>query len=97
MSADGYVGVGGSLDLDPRVHFVAETERAAYYRAGVYDRYTGDGWVRTTDVGAATDPSRPASACASESPPSARWTCCRRSPSRSPSRASTRTSRTAAC
>ncbi len=54
VSADGYVGVGGSLDLDPRVQFVVEAERASYYRAGVYDRYTGDGWVRTADVGSAT-------------------------------------------
>jgi transglutaminase-like putative cysteine protease len=57
VSADGYVGVGGSLDLDPRVQFVVESERASYYRAGVYDRYTGDGWVRTADVGSATTPS----------------------------------------
>jgi len=56
VSADGYVGVGGSLELDPTVQFVVETERAAYYRAGVYDRYTGDGWVRTADVGSATPP-----------------------------------------
>jgi len=56
VSADGYVGVGGSLDLDPRVQFVVESERAAYYRAGVYDRYTGDGWARTADVGSATLP-----------------------------------------
>ena len=54
VSADSYVGVGGSLDLDPRVQFVVESEHASYYRAGVYDRYTGDGWVRTADVGSAT-------------------------------------------
>ncbi|MFB6072859.1 MAG: transglutaminase domain-containing protein [Halobacterium sp.] len=51
VSADSYMAVGGSLRLDPKVQFVVETERASYYRAGVYDRFTGTGWVRTADVG----------------------------------------------
>nr|WP_279587155.1 transglutaminase domain-containing protein [Halobacterium sp. R2-5] len=50
LSEDGYVGVGGSLELDPQVQFVVESEQETYYRTGVYDRYTGDGWVRTADV-----------------------------------------------
>nr|WP_272931354.1 transglutaminase domain-containing protein [Halobacterium noricense] len=56
VSADSYVGVGGSLDLDPRVQFVVEADSSSYYRAGVYDRYTGEGWVRTADVGSAPLP-----------------------------------------
>ncbi|WP_232700381.1 transglutaminase TgpA family protein [Halobacterium wangiae] len=51
VSADGYVGVGGSLRLDPKVQFVVESEKPSYYRAAVYDRFTGNGWVQTGDVG----------------------------------------------
>lgn len=39
--------VVGSVDLQPEVRFVVESERRAYWRVGAYDRYTGDGWVRT--------------------------------------------------
>ncbi|WP_232687068.1 transglutaminase TgpA family protein [Halobacterium zhouii] len=53
VSADGYVGVGGSIRLSPKVHFVVESDAASYWRAGVYDRFTGDGWVRTSGVGTA--------------------------------------------
>ncbi|WP_336035327.1 transglutaminaseTgpA domain-containing protein [Halobacterium yunchengense] len=56
VSAEGYVGVGGSLRLDPEVHFVVESNRETYYRAAVYDRFTGDGWVQTGDVGSAETP-----------------------------------------
>ncbi|QDX40026.1 transglutaminase domain-containing protein [Salarchaeum sp. JOR-1] len=42
------VGVGGSITLSPKVQFVVESEQAAYWRAGVYDRFTGQGWVRAT-------------------------------------------------
>jgi len=51
VSAEGYVGVGGSLRLDPKVQFVVESEHPSYYRAAVYDRFTGNGWVQTADVG----------------------------------------------
>ncbi|AHG02699.1 transglutaminase [Halobacterium sp. DL1] len=50
VSADGYVGVGGSLRLDPKVQFVVESDEPSYYRASVYDRFTGNGWVQTADV-----------------------------------------------
>jgi transglutaminase-like putative cysteine protease len=51
VSADSYVGVGGELRLDPQVHFVAESDQPTYYRGAVYDRFTGNGWTRTADVG----------------------------------------------
>ncbi|MFC3478073.1 transglutaminase family protein [Halobacterium litoreum] len=51
VSADGYVGVGGSLRLDPKVQFVVEADQPSYYRTAVYDRFTGTGWVQTADVG----------------------------------------------
>ncbi|MFB6268502.1 MAG: DUF3488 and DUF4129 domain-containing transglutaminase family protein [Halobacterium sp.] len=56
VSADGYVGVGGSLRLDPQVQFVVESNRESYYRVAAYDRFTGDGWVRSGDVGAIDSP-----------------------------------------
>jgi len=51
VNADSYVGVGGELRLDPTVHFVAESDEPTYYRGAVYDRYTGNGWTQTADVG----------------------------------------------
>lgn len=42
------VGVGGSITLSPKVQFVVESEQSEYWRAGVYDRFTGQGWVRAT-------------------------------------------------
>lgn len=51
VNADSYVGVGGELRLDPEVHFVAESDRPTYYRGAVYDRFTGNGWTQTADVG----------------------------------------------
>ncbi|GAA0651351.1 transglutaminase family protein [Salarchaeum japonicum] len=53
------VGVGGSITLSPKVQFVVESEQAEYWRAGVYDRFTGQGWVRATgpdDAGVLDDP-----------------------------------------
>jgi transglutaminase-like putative cysteine protease len=56
VSADGYIGVGGELRLDPQVQFVVESDRSSYYRAAVYDRFTGNGWVQTADVGTGEPP-----------------------------------------
>jgi transglutaminase-like putative cysteine protease len=39
--------VVGSVSLSPEVRFVVESNRADYWRVGAYDRYTGQGWVRT--------------------------------------------------
>ncbi|WP_339105594.1 transglutaminaseTgpA domain-containing protein [Haloterrigena salinisoli] len=41
--------IGGSVDLSPEVRFTVEAEQASYWRTGVYDRFTGDEWVRTGD------------------------------------------------
>lgn len=56
VSTGGYVGIGGSLRLEPRVQFTVNANEPSYYRAGVYDRYTGDGWVQTGDVGSLENP-----------------------------------------
>ncbi|WP_440763243.1 transglutaminaseTgpA domain-containing protein [Natronorubrum sp. DTA7] len=45
-------GIGGSVDLSPEVRFTVESERGAYWRTGVYDRFAGDEWVRTGDASA---------------------------------------------
>ncbi|ELY48995.1 transglutaminase TgpA family protein [Natronorubrum bangense] len=39
--------IGGPVELSPEVRFTVEAEQASYWRTGVYDRYTGDGWIRT--------------------------------------------------
>ncbi|WP_313693665.1 DUF3488 and transglutaminase-like domain-containing protein [Halorarum halobium] len=44
------VAVLGSIELSPDVRFVVESDRSAYWRVGSYDRYTGQGWVRTGDA-----------------------------------------------
>ena len=41
------VAVAGSIDLSPERRYVVEAEEAAYWRVGTYDRYTGEGWVRS--------------------------------------------------
>ncbi|AEN05609.1 transglutaminase domain-containing protein [halophilic archaeon DL31] len=41
------VGVVGSIRLSPAVRFTIESERESYWKVGSYDRYTGNGWVRT--------------------------------------------------
>ncbi|ELY44733.1 transglutaminase TgpA family protein [Natronorubrum tibetense] len=45
-------GIGGSVDLSPEVRFTVESERGAYWRTGVYDRFAGDEWIRTGDASA---------------------------------------------
>ena len=44
------VGIVGSIRLSPKVRFTVEAEESAYWRVGAYDRYSGDGWVRTGDT-----------------------------------------------
>ncbi|GAB3671296.1 transglutaminase family protein [Halopiger thermotolerans] len=39
--------IAGTVELSPDVRFRVESERPSYWRTGVYDRYTGDGWIRT--------------------------------------------------
>ncbi|MFB6236254.1 MAG: DUF3488 and DUF4129 domain-containing transglutaminase family protein [Halopenitus sp.] len=41
------VNIVGSVRLSPEVRFTVESTQEAYWRTGSYDRYTGDGWVRT--------------------------------------------------
>lgn len=41
------VAIAGSVELSPEVRFVVQSERPAYWRVDAYDRYTGQGWVRS--------------------------------------------------
>jgi transglutaminase-like putative cysteine protease len=41
------VNVLGAIELSPQVRFSVESEEAGYWRVGSFDRFTGDGWVRT--------------------------------------------------
>ncbi|NGM70304.1 DUF4129 domain-containing protein [Natronolimnobius sp. AArcel1] len=40
-------GISGSVELSPEVRFTVESPQESYWRTGVYDRYTGDEWVRS--------------------------------------------------
>jgi transglutaminase-like putative cysteine protease len=48
---DGEVSIQGSIDLSPQVRFRVDAEERRYWKVASYDRYTGDGWVRTASVG----------------------------------------------
>ncbi|MCU4743927.1 transglutaminaseTgpA domain-containing protein [Natronoglomus mannanivorans] len=39
--------IAGDVDLSPEVRFTVHSEEESYWRTGIYDRFTGDGWVRT--------------------------------------------------
>lgn len=41
------VTVRGSIELSPTVRFTVEADRPARWRVGAFDRYTGNGWVRS--------------------------------------------------
>jgi transglutaminase-like putative cysteine protease len=47
INSDQRVSIQGSISLSSAVRFTVESPREAYWRTGAYDRYTGDGWVRT--------------------------------------------------
>jgi transglutaminase-like putative cysteine protease len=45
------VSIVGSIRLSPTIRFTVESNEPAYWRVGAYDRYDGDGWIRTGDAG----------------------------------------------
>ncbi|MBX0322983.1 DUF3488 and transglutaminase-like domain-containing protein [Halomicroarcula sp. F13] len=47
VDADESMTVQGDITLSPTVRYTVESEEARYWRVAAYDRYTGDGWVRT--------------------------------------------------
>ncbi|WP_132057989.1 transglutaminase TgpA family protein [Halorussus amylolyticus] len=50
VSNDDRANVVGSIRLSPKVRFTVESDESAYWRVGAYDRYDGDGWIRTGDT-----------------------------------------------
>ncbi|WP_380675388.1 transglutaminase TgpA family protein [Salinigranum sp. GCM10025319] len=48
------IEVLGSIRLSPQVRYTIEADERQYWQTASYDRYTGDGWVRTGN----TDPYR---------------------------------------
>ncbi len=47
VGATGELQVVGSIELSPAARFSVTADEPRYWRSGVYDRYTGDGWRRT--------------------------------------------------
>ncbi|WP_058994013.1 DUF3488 and DUF4129 domain-containing transglutaminase family protein [Haloarcula sp. CBA1127] len=41
------LSVLGSISLTPEIRYTVESEEPRYWRVASYDRYTGNGWVRT--------------------------------------------------
>ncbi|MFC6824045.1 transglutaminase TgpA family protein [Halopelagius fulvigenes] len=52
VDAQDRIGVVGSIRLSPKVRFTVNSSEPSYWETAAYDRYTGDGWVRT----GSTDP-----------------------------------------
>jgi hypothetical protein len=42
--------VSGSISLSPKVRFIVDADEADYWFVTAFDRYTGQGWVRTGDT-----------------------------------------------
>jgi transglutaminase-like putative cysteine protease len=55
INADQRIRIQGSIELSPAVRFTVDATRQAYWRVAAYDRYTGDGWVRTGSTRAFDD------------------------------------------
>jgi len=44
------IEVQGSISLSPAVRFTVKSDVGGYWRVGSFDRFTGDGWVRTGET-----------------------------------------------
>ena len=51
VEADDSVDIVGSIRLSPTVRFTVESREGSYWQTASYDRYTGNGWVRTGEAG----------------------------------------------
>lgn len=47
VDSDTQFEIQGAIEQSPRVRFSVEANRAEYWRTGSFDRYTGDGWIRS--------------------------------------------------
>ncbi|ELZ96518.1 transglutaminase [Haloferax mucosum ATCC BAA-1512] len=50
VSASDRISIVGSISLSPKVRFEVQSSSPAYWQTASFDRYTGDGWVRTGDT-----------------------------------------------
>jgi transglutaminase-like putative cysteine protease len=48
--------IEGSIRLSPKVRFTVEADRGEYWRVSAFDRFTGQGWVRTGGTQAVSGP-----------------------------------------
>jgi len=47
IGSDSDLQIIGEVDQSPAVRFTVTSDEARYWRTGSFDRYTGDGWVRS--------------------------------------------------
>jgi transglutaminase-like putative cysteine protease len=47
VETDSQVDIVGDISLSPEIRFTVTASESQYWRTSSYDRYTGDGWVRT--------------------------------------------------
>jgi transglutaminase-like putative cysteine protease len=47
LSADSQLQLQGAIELSPKVRFTVVSPERSYWRVDSYNRYTGDGWVRS--------------------------------------------------
>jgi transglutaminase-like putative cysteine protease len=47
LGAADSVQIAGSISLSPKIRFTVNSGQQGYWRVGSFDRYTGNGWVRT--------------------------------------------------
>lgn len=50
LSAESAFEVAGSISLSPAVRFEVQSPESRYWRVSSYNRYTGDGWVRSGET-----------------------------------------------
>jgi len=50
LATDTSLSIQGSISLSPAVRFTVRADELARWRVATYDRYTGDGWVRTDSL-----------------------------------------------
>jgi len=55
VSSGSDMRIVGSVSQSPDVRFTVTADRARYWQTGSYDRYTGDGWVRSGGESAYAD------------------------------------------
>lgn len=55
LAANDRVSIQGSITLSPKVRFTVESDQQSYWRVASYDRYTGQGWIRTGETRAYND------------------------------------------